>query len=202
MNLREAAEAERVTRASRLAATCQPIERAASAWLASYPLFEDALRYGETTFRMLPEYAKRVALNRTSIDAAEQATESRILDELNVSLVELSTHSVDEAVKSYLGGHAEGLRSDRRATSLDDLVEEISAMNYPLIARPPCLLRPGHRVFLDGWMRFFSYRARGDLTIPLLAIDWLDFHYRLNASTASRSIKISTSDSKSVVSLT
>lgn len=179
---------ERVTQASRLAAMCQPIERAASAWLASYPIFEDVLRCGETTFRELPDYAKMVALKRMTIDVADHALASKVLDNVCVSFIELCTDAVSVAVDSYLGreqreGNASG---DGLPASPESLVERIPTIDYPLTERPPCLLRAGHHVFLDGWMRFFSYRTRGDRTIPLLALDWLDFHHRLGVQLSSQ----------------
>ncbi|WP_133062306.1 hypothetical protein [Paraburkholderia hospita] len=168
-------------RSVRLAFAREPIHRAPEPWLASYPVFQDALGSGETTFRALPDYAKSVALGRTSTDFVEQATAAAILDEVRVSFVELCTKSVSDAVDEYLG-KLKGERAvvvDSVEESRPDLVGHISNIALPLIARPPCLLRPGRHMFVDSWMRFFSYCKRGDLTIPLLAIDWLDFHDRL-----------------------
>lgn len=174
MNLRERAGMDRGASIDRLPSSQRPIDRAPGPWLACYPMFRDALRGGETTFGALPHYAKSVALRRTSIDIAERAIASTTLDDVQVSFIELGTQSLSEAVDDYLGRH-----EVERGTSHQSLAESISDMTYPLIARPPCLLRPGRHVFIDGWMRFFAYRSRGDQTIPLLAIDWLDFNYRL-----------------------
>jgi hypothetical protein len=181
MNLREIVGVDYVVRANRLAATCQPIGHLPGIWLASYPIFQDALCCGETAFGALPAYAKLIALKRTTIDMAEQATASKVLDDLGVSFMELSTDFVSEAVDSYLGRQQAEINAASHGfiPSLEVLAEQTPALDYPSTARPPCLLRPGRHIFIDGWMRFFSYRARGDLTIPVLAIDWLDFHGRL-----------------------
>ncbi len=168
----------------RLAFAREPIHRAPGPWLACYPIFQDALASGETTFDALPEYARSVAVQRTCVGMAEQAIAATILNEVRVSFVELCTRAVTEAVEDYLakpkGEHAP--LATWIAESCRDPVENIPDIALPLIARPPCLLRPGRHIFLDSWVRFFSYRARGDLTIPLLAIDWLDFHDRLSAA--------------------
>lgn len=176
-----------LVRSDHPAAVSQSSDRVPSLWLTCYPIFREALRDGETIFRTLPEHVKLAALNRTTINVVEQAIESKILDDVGASYIELGTGSVDEAVQSYLTGQTEREDSNasRACTSLDDVAAQIPAMNYPLTARPPCVLRPGKGVFLDGWMPFFTYRARGDQTIPLLAIDWLDFHERLRLMDAS-----------------
>lgn len=179
-----------VLHTGRLAFARESIHHAPGPWLACYPIFQDALCSGETTFQALPDYARSVALRRTSIGIAEQAIAAAILKEVRVSFVELCTQSVTEAVEDYL----EELKGERAvlvdctAKSSPDLVEHIPDIALPLIARPPCLLRPGRHIFVDSWMRFFSYSTRGDLTIPLLAIDWLDFHDRLAALPPSSAI--------------
>lgn len=93
----------------------------------------------------------------------------------------MSTRLVEDAVEHYLAMQTDSKNSYaiRNNTLLDDLAEQMVGINLPHVARPPCVLRPGQGIFLDGWMRFFSYRARGDKTIPLLAIDWVNFHERL-----------------------
>src|SRR5471030_3138322 len=108
MNLKENIKTERVSRTGRLTEARRPVGRVPSAWLACYPIFQDALRSGETTFRALPDYAKSVALRRTTIDVAEQAIASTTLDEVHVSFVELCTQSVSEAVEDYLGSTDNG----------------------------------------------------------------------------------------------
>ncbi|QIE29783.1 hypothetical protein [Caballeronia sp. SBC2] len=191
MNLRENIKAERVSRINPLASARRPVDRAPGAWLACYPIFQDALRSGETTFLALPDYAKSVALRRATIDMAERAIASATLDEVHVSFVELCMHSVSEVVEDYLGSTNNGANAllVGSAMSPQGSAEQFAPTGYPLIARPPCLLRPGHHVFLDGWMRFFSYRSCGDRTIPLLAIDWLDFHDRLRELDVSKELR-------------
>lgn len=180
MNLSEIVERERLVRTDRLDTASQPVGRVPGRWLACYPIFQDALRLGETTFRALPEYARLVTLKRTTVDA-EQTIASRILDEVRVSSIEICTRSVNGAIQAYLAKCAEdrNLHTDSLPTPLEDLAAQLPIVNAPLIERPPCVLHPGQGIFLDGWTRFLSYRARGDLTIPLLAIDWPDFHERL-----------------------
>jgi hypothetical protein len=181
MNLRENIKTERVSRTDRLTEARRPVGRVPSAWLACYPIFQDALRHGETTFRTLPQQAKFAAVNRVITDAAEQIIASAILDDIRVSYVELSTPCVVEAAEAFLSTQTANskLCSDHSAISLGDFATQIQSANFPLIARPPCLLRPGLGIFLNGWMRFFGYSTRGDRTIPLLAIDWPDFNERL-----------------------
>lgn len=157
------------------------VGRVPARWLACYPMFQDALQRSETSFRKLPQHARLVALKRATVDAAEQAVTSAILDDVRASFVELSTRLVEDAVEHYLAmqtdsGNSHAVRNNRL---LDELAEQLVGSNPPHVARPPCVLRPGQGIFLDGWMRFFSYRARGDKTIPLLAIDWINFHERL-----------------------
>ena len=184
-NLREHDGMESVLCTGPLAFAREPINRAPGPWLACYPVFQDALGSGETTFRALPDYARSVALRRTSIELAEHAIATATLNEVRVSFVELCTQSVSEAVEDYLVKQkgARPVLAHCTAESRPSLVEYIPDIALPLIARPPCLLRPGRHIFADGWMRFFSYSTRGDRTIPLLAIDWLDFHERLGALT-------------------
>ncbi len=172
---------ERAARINRLVSVRQPIDRAPGPWLACYPMFQDALCSGETTFGALPDYARSVALRRTSIDMAERAIASGALDKVHVSFIELCTQSVSKAVADYLrgGNHDANALLDGSIASQPSDAEEFAPNSYRFIARPPCLLRPGRHVFIDGWMRFFTYRSRGDLSIPLLAIDGLDFHGRL-----------------------
>ncbi|QBQ99409.1 hypothetical protein [Paraburkholderia pallida] len=181
MNLREIAGMERVAQRHGLDTARQPIDRAADPWLARYPFFQDALRHGEATFRTLPDYVRTVALKRVTIDLAERAIASRTLDDVRVSFIELSTNAVNEVVQRYLGGQDSGgeATDDRPAASRQTPLPPVPNLNYPLVARPPCLLRPDSNAFLDGWMRFFSYASRGDPTIPLLAVNWRDFHDRL-----------------------
>jgi len=184
MNLREIVEMDRIVGTDRLSTLRQPVGRGPGPWLACYPLFRDALSRGETTFQALSESARRLVLGRTTVDMGEQAIASNILDDVCVAAIELATDAVDQIVNGYLGGqeaNGNGASGRSSASLLRGVTPGFAATDYPLIARPPCLLRPGHHVFLDSWMRFLSYRSRGDRTIPLLAIDWLDFHHRLSA---------------------
>ena len=155
--------------------------RVSDRWLACYPAFQDALQGGETPFRKLPRHVKLVALKRTTAEAAERAIASTILDDVGASFFELSTRLVEDEVECYFAMQTDGGLSHtiRNNMLLDDLAEGTKVDNTSRLERPPCVLRPGQGIFLDGWMRFFSYRARGDQTIPLLAIDWTDFHERL-----------------------
>jgi hypothetical protein len=120
-------------------------------------------------------------VSRTVVGSADQIIASGILDDVRGSFIELSTHCVVEAAETFLSTHTANskLRMGRTAISLDDLAIQIPSASYPLIARPPCILRPGVGIFLNGWMRFFSYWARGDLTIPILAVDWPAFYDHL-----------------------
>ena len=172
---------ERVVRPHWLDTAHQPMGRAPAPWLACYPFFQDALHGGESTFRALPDYARAVVLKRITIDLKERAIASNALDEVRVSFIELATNAVNEVVQRYLGRQEAGGNGpdDDPTASLQDRFPLLRNLDYPLVARPPCLLRPGHHAFLDGWMRFFAYTSRGDPTIPLLALDWLDFHDRL-----------------------
>jgi hypothetical protein len=181
MNLRETMTPERAVSVGETVKASRPVGRIPARWLACYPMFQDALQQGETSFRALPRHAKLVALNRTTMIAADQVVASTVLDDVGTSFVELSTPRLAEAVGRYLATQAES--GDAQIGSgtrlLDNLASQIPTTNYPLVARPPCVLRPSEGVFLDGWMRFFSYYARGDSTIPLLAIDWPEFFQRL-----------------------
>jgi hypothetical protein len=179
--LREDAQVERTAHAARFVNAPPRVGRVSSHWLGCYPTFQDALRSSETSFGKLPKHARLVALKRATEDAVEDASATAILDEVGASFVELSTSLVEDAVEQYLAMQEHGADSHaiRHNKFLDDLAEQIVNASQPHVARPPCVLRPGQGIFLDGWMRFFSYRARGDKTIPLLAIDWISFHERL-----------------------
>jgi hypothetical protein len=174
---------ERTDHVDTLTETPSPVGCVSGRWLACYPMFQDALQRGETSFLKLPQYVKLLALKRTTVEAAEQAIASTILDDVGASFVELSIRHVEDAVERYFATQTNGGLSHaiRNNPLLDDLAEQITGINQPHVARPPCVLRPGQDIFLDGWMRFFSYRARGDKTIPLLAIDWISFHERLSS---------------------
>jgi hypothetical protein len=181
MNLRELQQQKRAVAVDGIVKESRSVGCVSPSWLACYPIFQDALQGGETSFRKLPLHAKLVALKRTTEDAAEQAIASRILDDVGASFVELPTGLVEDAVRRYLSmqpGSA-NWHATPNTMLLDDLARQIVGVHQPHVSRPPCVLRPGQGIFLDGWMRFFSYRARSDKTIPLLAVDWINFYQRL-----------------------
>ncbi len=181
MNLRELKQQKRAVTVDGIVKESRSVGCVSPEWLTCYPIFQDALQGGETTFRKLPLHAKLVALKRTTEDGAGQAIASRILDDVAASFVELSTGLVEDAVRQYLSMQPDSANchATPNTTLLDDLALEFVGVHQPHVARPPCVLRPGQGIFLDGWMRFFSYRARSDKTIPLLAIDWINFYQRL-----------------------
>lgn len=183
MNLGEDKSARRSVWADRTAESLQPVGPVRSLWLTCYPIFQDALRHGETTFRMLPQSAKFAAINHVFTDSAEQIIASAILDDIRVAYVELSTPCVVEAAERFFVAPTTDstFRANASCMSLCDLALQIPFMNYPSIARPPCVLRPGVGIFLNSWMRFFGYWTRGDRTIPLLAVDWPNFFERLES---------------------
>ncbi|WP_164707948.1 hypothetical protein [Paraburkholderia phosphatilytica] len=126
-------------------------------WLASYPLFTEALHHGETSFRAAPEHVRRVILQRVPRHDTTPDEITVHLKDLGVTFVELCSRTVDEAVQAFLASEGGNASS---APRLDELAAQIPRTVAPLVARPPRLLRPGLGIFLDGWMRFFSYRAR------------------------------------------
>ncbi|WP_224009888.1 hypothetical protein [Paraburkholderia tropica] len=147
-------------------------------WLGRYPLFREALRHGATSLNALPLQARTVVFNRLCmIEPGAKSTKSTqcTIGEVRVAYVELPMTIVDAAVRTEMAD-----QSPRGAESLElRAALEENAVRYPTVARPPCLLMPGVGVFLDGWMRFLAYRARGDLTAPLLAVDWHDLYARV-----------------------
>jgi hypothetical protein len=157
-----------------------------SHWLMSYPLFNDALRYGATCFGALPLPAKVAAMRRTPIDPLDYHEIAHAVDGVAASFVEISALQVEEAVLRYLArpfGDHESASANARA-QLDELARQVPAVRHPEIARPPCLLSTCHAVFMEGWLRYFFYRARGDATVPLLAVDWPRFDTQLQARRA------------------
>jgi hypothetical protein len=186
MNLREMYQVERTGWTSMLATATDPVGLTSSRWLTCYPMFQEALQKGETSFRALPHYAKRPVLKRTATNTDALAATAAILNEVRAAYVEISTIRVMEALESYLsaGTHSENLQHVR-STTLDSVAAQFPSTSVPLVARQPCLLSPGNAIFLDGWARFFAYWARDDKTIPLLAVDWLDFHDRLSSGRPS-----------------
>lgn len=154
---------------------------APSAWLACYPAFRDALHHGATRFGALPLPAKMAAMRRTHADASGYHGIAPYIDDVAASYVEVFAHQVDEAVTRHFAaqfGDGDDAMAAARA-QLEELAREAPVMRYPSIARPPCLLSTGKAVIMEGWMRYFFYRARGDATIPLLAVDWPRFDVQL-----------------------
>lgn len=159
------------------------IDRGPARWLACYPLFQDALQSGATTFGELPPHAKVAVTKRTTLNVEDHAIAAAKLNDIGASFVELPTVLVEDAVQQYLAKQTGCANSHmaRETMSLDELAEQIPSLNESHVARPPCVVQPGQGIFVDGWVRFFSYRARGDTTIPLLAVDWPALHERLIA---------------------
>ncbi|MEX3937425.1 hypothetical protein AB4Y32_37815 [Paraburkholderia phymatum] len=157
------------------------MDSSASTWLTRYPAFRDALHHGATRFGALPLPAKMAAMRRTHADAWSYHGIAPYIDDVAASYVEMFAHQVDEAVTEHLAaqfGDGDEAKAAARA-QLDALAREVPVMRYPAIARPPCLLSTGNAVIMEGWMRYFFYRARGDTTIPLLAVDWPRFDAQL-----------------------
>ena len=187
MNLREMTRPERAVPYRKLDSN-HTDSRVPSDWLACYPLFQQALAQGSTCFGALPFAVKLAAFKRVIGEPRDYATIAPLLNDIGASYVELPTHSVEAVVRHYLGeqaGSAAAQAADLTA-QFDELAAQMPAPCYLDAPRPPCLVSPGGAVFLDGWMRFFTYRSRGDLTIPLLAVDWPRFVERLQALDETR----------------
>jgi hypothetical protein len=182
-NLRELMDAECPERIESPIVAPHPSPKRATAWLACYPLFQDALMHGLTSLGALPKHARQVVLERTPVHLAERAQASTLLDDVGASYIELATSRVEEAVRGFLAAQTGRARPQEAdcATTLEELATQVPSIDCPRFARPPCVLQPGNGVFLDGWMRFFAYRARRDPTIALVAVDWPDVYRRLDA---------------------
>ena len=145
-------------------------------WLVRYPLFREALFHGAMQLGALPPQARSVVAKRVFAgDGARDIAGSaalRVVSDVRVAFVELPMSLVDQAVRSHCM-----LDGDDDA-SLSAAIGETS-LHYPRVARPPCLLMPGQGVFLDSWMRYLVYRARGDITVPVLAVDWFALYERI-----------------------
>jgi hypothetical protein len=180
MNLREMQQQKRTLPVDGLFEKFRPAGCVSSSWLASYPMFQDALQRGETCFRALPHYAKRPILKRAATNPDALASTTALLNEVRAAYVELSAACVVEALECYLsaGTHCDDLQNIR-PTTLDTVAAQFPQTSVPLIARQPCLLSPGNGVFLEGWTRFFAYWARADKTIPVVAVDWPALYDRL-----------------------
>jgi hypothetical protein len=151
----------------RSTSTPPPPSRTVAPWLEVYPIFRDELAQNRTTFSALPACAKLTALQQ---GPTGQSTIAGALDNVSVSLIELDTCSVEATMLRYWPAQT------RRYA-----VPAIAASSTRP-KRSPCLLRPGYGLFDDSWTQFAAYCERGDATIPLLAVDWLDFHLRLRAA--------------------
>lgn len=137
-------------------------------------MFRDELEQGRTTFSALPARAK-LTLLRHGFPA--ETTIPTALDSVNVSFVKLNAGSVEAAMLRYFPGP-----SCRRASNAKH--ESVWPQKIDATRREgsPCLLRPGYGIFVDSWSQVATYCERGDTTVPLLAVDWLDFHNRRRAS--------------------
>lgn len=145
-------------------------------WLVRYPLFREALFHGAMPLGALPPQAHAVVARRVfagggARDIAGSAA-LHVVSDVCVAFVELPMSLVDQAVRSHC------VQDGGDDASLNAAIGE-TRLHYPRIARPPCLLMPGQGVFLDSWMRFLVYRARGDITVPVLAVDWLTLYERI-----------------------
>jgi hypothetical protein len=151
-----------------------------------YPVFRDALHHAATRFGALPLPAKVAAMRCTPADALSYHVIAPLIDDVPASFVEMSACGVDEAVvdhfaRQFGGGEAGAVLA---RAQLEELALQAPVMRYPSIARPPCLLSTDGALFREGWMRFFFYRLRGDVTIPLLAVDWSRFEAQLQSCRA------------------
>jgi hypothetical protein len=163
---------ELAVRTNRWASARRPVERAPAPWLACYPFFQDALPGSETRLGALPDFVRRVALERLG-GADYSSVPGSALDEVRASYLELRCTRVAEEVRRYLSDTEDTLTASRGSSdALEVLAAEMPRMLVPPVARPPCLLSSGTGIFLGGWARFVAYWYRRDPTIPLLAVDW------------------------------
>ncbi|MBB3259899.1 hypothetical protein F4827_004656 [Paraburkholderia bannensis] len=145
-------------------------------WLVRYPLFREALFHGAMPLGALPPQARAVVAKRVFAgDGAKDIAGSaalHVVSDVRVAYVELPMSLVDQAVRDHRVPDGDD------DASLNHAIGE-TRLHYPRVARPPCLLMPGQGVFLDSWMRFFVYRARGDINVPVLAVDWFTLYERI-----------------------
>lgn len=145
-------------------------------WLVRYPLFREALFHGAMPLGALPPQARAVVAKRVFAgDGARDIAGSaalHLVSDVRVAFVELPMSLVNQAVHDHC---APGADDD---ASLKTTIGE-TRLHYPRVARPPCLLMPGQGIFLDSWMRFLVYRSRGDITVPVLAVDWFTLYERI-----------------------
>jgi hypothetical protein len=187
MNLREMTRPERAV-PYRKQDSNDTDSRVPPDWLACYPHFQQVLAHGSTCFGALPFAAKLVAFKRVLGTARDYETVAPQLNDIGAAYVEVTTHGVEAVVRQYLGEQAgaNAAQAAELTAQLDELAAQMPAQHRVHEARPPCLVSPGGAVFVDGWMRFFTYRSRGDLTIPLLAVDWPRLVERLQALEAKQ----------------
>lgn len=152
------------------------------AWLVRYPLFREALLHGAMPFHALPAQARAVVAKRVFTgdgvrDIAGSAGR-HVVGDVRVAFVELPMTLVEEAVRQHREPDGQTHESGDGDADLNAAIGE-TRLHYPRVARPPCLLMPGQGVFLDSWMRYLVYRTRGDITVPLLAVDWFTLYERV-----------------------
>ncbi|WP_322054248.1 hypothetical protein [Paraburkholderia bannensis] len=145
-------------------------------WLVRYPLFREALFHGAMPLGALPAQARSVVAKRVFAgDGARDIAGSaglHVVSDVRVAFVELPMSLVNQAVRDHCAPHGDD------DASLNAAIGE-TRLHYPRVARPPCLLMPGQGIFLDSWMRFLAYRTRGDITVPVLAVDWFTLYERI-----------------------
>jgi hypothetical protein len=143
-------------------------------WLVRYPLFREALFHGAMPLGALPPQARAVIARRVFAGGAAGdiagSSARHVVSDVRVAYVELPMTLVDEVVRAHC--------TLDEGANLDAAIGE-TRLHYPRVARPPCLLMPGQGVFLDSWMRFLVYRSRGDITVPVLAVDWFTLYERI-----------------------
>ncbi|MGF6370989.1 hypothetical protein OKW40_003739 [Paraburkholderia sp. RAU6.4a] len=172
MHLREQAGTERAIRTNRWLSARRPVGRPPAAWLACYPVFQDALLGCETRLGALPDFVRRAALERLG-GSNYSCVPTSVLDEVRASYLELRSTCVAEEVRRYLSDTEDSLLASHESSdALETLAAGMPRMLVPPVARPPCLLSSGNGMFLGGWARFVAYWCRKDPTIPLLAVDW------------------------------
>jgi hypothetical protein len=156
---------------------------ASDAWLVRYPLFREALLHGAMPLRALPSQARAVVAKRVFTgDGAREIAGSagrHVVGDVRVAFVELPMTLVEEAVRQHREPDGRAPGQGEEHADLDAAIGE-TRLHYPRVARPPCLLMPGQGVFLDSWMRYFVYRTRGDITVPLPAVDWFTLYERVS----------------------
>jgi hypothetical protein len=173
MNLRAYGRPAGAGIANALTIACGLAQRTQSNWLACYPVFHDVLQREAGTFGELSPHVTQRVITRVAPSIGEQAFAISFLADIGASFVRAPTPLVEKAVERYFSMSKHAMRS------LDDFAAQIPNLCATPDGQQPCIVQPGQGVFLEGWVRFLSYRARGDSTIPLLALDWPELHKRL-----------------------